>query len=222
MFNTRPFYGVTCDTCGKPHEGYEHDWWIDETMAEEDALCDDWQACAGPDGTRRHYCPKHWPLTCTHCGAQAGPSPKDKLLAAGWEYYDDDTFCPDCAYMLDDPPLTCTLLLVEAHCGGLYVVEARPDKDKQMDEIMQTCEQCGDSDLVIGDAATWCQLCRLLIGRAADGVETDYLMETARQEGEWYCPQVTADMFDMLETRLREAERQYWAEDESETGQDEA
>ncbi|RSX49801.1 hypothetical protein [Bifidobacterium castoris] len=214
MFRTRQFYSTVCDACGKTHEGYEHDWWIEETMAEEDAVDDDWQAYTGPDGTRRHRCPDHWGLTCTRCGAQAGPAPVDGLRTVGWEY-GDDTLCPACANTPDDPPLTCTLLLVEAHCGGLYTVEARPDTDRQRDEIMQTCDQCGDTDWVTGDAATWGQLCRLLIGRAADGVEADYLMKVARQDGARYCPHAAPHMFDMLETRLREAERRYWVEDET-------
>lgn len=116
----------------------------------------------------------------------------------------------------DDALLTCKVLLVEAHCGNLYTVEARDDMERQKAEIMRTCEQCGDNDYVIGDAATWGQLCDLLIGQAKDGVEADYLMEVARQEGEWYCPRITSDMFDRLEPRLQAANRAYWADDEQE------
>lgn len=177
-------------------------------MAEEDAADDDWQAYTDADGMRRHHCPDHWVLTCTRCGAQAGPAPVGDLLTADWEY-GDDTLCPSCANMPDDPPLTCTLLLVEAHCGGLYTVEAQSDTDKQTDEIMRTCEQCGDCDVVIGTASTWKRLCDLLAGRAKEGLDVDYLMDVMRQDGARYCPRATRPMFDMLETRLREAERRY-------------
>ena len=67
--------------------------WSDPNDYELDALRTYWQH----DGDGRWYCPKHWHLTCRHCGRTAVGDP-NRLADAGWEagFWTGHT-CPDCA-----------------------------------------------------------------------------------------------------------------------------